>query len=71
MRLDRGQIEVMDEAMVNVYRNKTPAERLAIGLGMWRYTRQRLEGYLKWEHPDWDDPTIAREVSRRLLGGTK
>ena len=29
MRLDPGQIEVMDDAMAEVYRRKTPAERLA------------------------------------------
>jgi hypothetical protein len=30
MRLDRGQIEVLDEAMAEVLRRKTPAERISV-----------------------------------------
>ncbi len=35
MRLDRSQIEVMDETMAEVLREKPPAERLRIGFGLW------------------------------------
>ena len=35
MRLDHDQIEAMDEAMAEVLRAKTPAERLRIGFGLW------------------------------------
>mgnify|MGYP003416368647 FL=1 len=31
MRLDKGQIEVVDDAMAEVLRHKTPAERIHIG----------------------------------------
>ena len=69
MRLDPGQIEVMEEAMAEVYRRMDSAQRLAVAHGMWRYTRQRLEAAVRWQHPDWDDPAVSREVSRRLLNG--
>ena len=40
MRLDAGQIEVVDDIMAEVLRHKTPAERLRIGFnslnGLWR-----------------------------------
>lgn len=31
MRLDNGQIEVVDDAMAEMLRHKTPAERIRIG----------------------------------------
>jgi hypothetical protein len=63
-------IEVIDEVMADVYRRKTSAQRLAIAHGMWRYARQRIEAAVRWRHPEWDDRSVAREVSRRLLNGS-
>lgn len=62
--------EVMNEQMAEVYRRKTPAERLAIAHDLWRYARLRLLAAVKWQHPDWDDAAVNREVSRRLLRGS-
>jgi hypothetical protein len=70
MRLEPRRIEVMDEAMAEVYRRMTTDERLAVGFGMWRYARKRLEAAVHWQHPDLDDQAIADEVDRRLLRGT-
>jgi hypothetical protein len=69
MRLDSGQIEVMDDAMAEVYRRMDSAQRLAVAHGMWRYARQRIEAAVRWRHPAWDDAAVSREVSRRLLHG--
>ncbi len=71
MRLDAGQIEVMDDAMAEVLRRKTPAERLAIAHGMWRYARQLVEAGVRWRHPQWDDRAVREEVARRLLHGSE
>ena len=60
----------MDDAMAEVYRRKSPAERLAVADCMWRYARLRLLAAVKWQHPEWDDDAIAREVSRGLLHGS-
>jgi hypothetical protein len=60
----------MDDQMAEVYRNKTPAQKLAIAHGMWRYARGRIEAAVRWQHPDWDEQQVRREVSRRLLGGS-
>jgi hypothetical protein len=70
MRPDPRDIEVIDEAMADVYRAMTSAQRLAVAHGMWRYARQRIEAAVRWQHPDLDDPAVAREVSRRLLNGS-
>ena len=70
MRIDPRQIEVMDAAMADVYRGMTPAQRLAVAHGMWRYARQRLEAAVTWQHPEWDAASVYREVGRRLLNGS-
>ncbi len=69
MRLDPGQIEVMDEAMAVVLRQKTGAERLAISQRMWTSARDMLICHLRGQHPDWNDRQIRREAARRLSHG--
>ena len=65
-----SQIEVMDDAMAEVYRTKTSAERLAIAHDMWRYARQRQDAAVRWQYPDWNDEEVLREVNRRMLRGS-
>jgi len=69
MRLDPGQIEVMDDQMAAVLRSKTGAERLKIANDMFRFARQLIASGLRAEHPDWDEPRIGRETARRLSHG--
>lgn len=68
-RLDPRRIEVVDEAMAEILRRKTPAERLAIGFGLWRSARKLLRGQLASLHPEWDVQRLEREVARRLSHG--
>lgn len=70
MRLDAGQIEVMDPAMADVLRRKTPAERLAIAFGMWESARIMLLTQLAERHPEWSRERVEREVVRRMSHGT-
>ena len=63
------RIEVVDEIMAEVLRKKTPAERLAIGFGLWRSARTLLRGQLSSLHPEWDAAHLDREVARRLSHG--
>jgi hypothetical protein len=64
------RIEVVDEAVAEVLRRKTPAERVAMLFACNRTMRLRIEGHLRTRHPDWDDRQIAGEVARRMLLGT-
>ena len=68
--IDPRRIEKMDERMVEVYRTKTSAERIAIAHDLWRYARQRIEASVRWLHPELDDAAVRREVCRRLLNGS-
>ena len=66
---DIQRIEVVDDAMAGVLRQKTPAERLAIAFGLWRSTRMLMRGQLGSLHPDGDSTRLDVEVARRLLHG--
>lgn len=68
-RLDPRRIEVLDDVMAEVLCRKTPAERLAIGFGLWRSARKLLRGQLASLHPEWDGERLEREVARRLSHG--
>ncbi len=70
MRLDAGQIEIVDQAMAEVLRAKTPAERLAIAFGIWESVRTMLLTQLAERHPERSPEEIRREVVRRLSHGT-
>lgn len=69
MRLDSGQIEVIDSVMAEVLQRKTPAQRIHIGFSMWDSVKRMLTSHLSAEHPDWDAQRIQREVVRRLSHG--
>lgn len=69
MRLDDGQIEVLDDAMADVLRQKTGDERLAIAFGMWSSARNMLMANLAREHPQWSAEEIHRETARRMSHG--
>lgn len=64
-----ARMEMVDWAMALVLREKTEAERLAIGWGMWRSARSMLTNLVAAENPDWPASAVAREVARRLAHG--
>lgn len=69
LRLDSGQIEVVDDAMAEVLRRKTPAERIQIGFTLWTSARNMLLVYLQTSHPEWNKERLEKEVARRLSHG--
>ena len=69
MRLDRGQIEVVDDEMAAVLRGMTGAQRLRIASGMFVSARRAIMHMLRTEHPDWTEEQIVREAARRLSHG--
>jgi len=62
-------IEVVDDLMADVLRAKSPAERLAISYGMWRFARDTIRRVVAGQHPDWSDEEVKREATRRLVYG--
>ena len=69
MRLDQGQIEVMDDVMAEILRNKTAAERIRIGFEMWMSAQKMLFSHLCSANPRWSNEQLKKEVARRLSHG--
>ena len=69
IRLDQGQIEVVDDTMAGVLRAKTAAECIRIGFDLWTSARNMLLVHLRKTHPEWSEKKIEREVARRLSHG--
>jgi hypothetical protein len=69
MRLDKGQIEVVDDQMAEFLRRKTPGERIRVGFNLWTSARTMLFAHLKATYPDWTEEKLNREVARRLSHG--
>ena len=65
MRGPPTKIETPDDRVVEILRSMTPAERLAIGLGMWSSASRMLRCLLSQQHPEWDEDRISRELARR------
>lgn len=65
-----NRIETVDADMAAVLAEKSEAERLLIGWGMWRSARSMISRLLRSEHPDWSTGQIETEVARRLASGT-
>lgn len=67
MRLDPGQIEVVDPEMAAVLRTKTPAERTAMAANLWEYGRDFVLASVRRQHPEFDEKEVQREFLRRFL----
>ena len=59
-RLDPGRIEVMDDAMAELLRKKTPAEKVEIAFRLHRM----LFLAIRHLHPDWIDSQVGLELLR-------
>ena len=68
-RLDPSQVEVPDDAVVEILRQKQPQERLRIGFNLWISAHPMLTTHIRHTHPNWDQKAVEREVARRFLHG--
>ena len=68
-RLDPRQVEVLDDAMAKVLKQKSPQERLRMGFELWISTHKMLTTHIRHTHPHWDEKAVECEVARRLLHG--
>jgi hypothetical protein len=63
------RLDVIDDIMVDIYKQKSPFERLKIAFGLWNSTRTQLFHNLRSLRPDWDEEKVWREVARRISHG--
>lgn len=64
MRLDRSQIEVIDQAVADVLQRKTPADPLAIASGI----RESVRTMLLTQPAGWTQTGVGRRSRVRLPG---
>ena len=64
-----NQIEVVDDTMCEILRQKSSLERLKIAFGLWRSAQKQLFTYIRSLHPDWDEGRINKEVVKRISHG--
>ncbi|MBC7820520.1 MAG: hypothetical protein IAG10_26850 [Planctomycetaceae bacterium] len=69
-RLDDGQFEVVDQAVADIMRQKTPAEKVAMVGAAHRTAKRLMAAGIRRTHPNWSDDKVQDEVIRRLLHGT-
>lgn len=62
-------VEIMEDAMADILRQKTPLDRLRIAGRMWLSARVVLRGSIRTFHPDWTEEQVHREMVRRLSHG--
>ncbi len=68
-KLVERNIEILDDLMVQVLKNKTPQERLMIAFNMWSSAKKQLTNFLHSLHSEWSEKKIQQEVARRLSHG--
>jgi len=71
LRLDRGQIEVIDDKVAEIMKTKSGQERLNMVWDAWTYFDKRIRVYLKNRHPEWTERQIQKEIVNRVTYGTK
>ena len=62
-------VEVMDDAMADIFRQKSEVERLRIGFRMWKSARVILRAAIRAEQPDWSAEQVNCEIARRISHG--
>jgi hypothetical protein len=70
-RLDKGQIEVVDDQVAAIMKTKSGPERLRMVWDAWTFFEKRITAHLKSMHPEWTEEQIQREIVRRVSYGTK
>jgi len=63
-------LEFPDGQMVEVFRAKTPAEKVAMIAAAHRTARMLAESGIRFQHPEWSEEKIQAEAIRRLTRGT-
>ena len=65
-----GNIETIDAALADALRNKTAAERVQMIGAANRTARILAAAGIRYQHPDWTDAQVHKEVLKRVCGGT-
>ena len=68
--IDPRRIELLDPALVEIFRAKTPAERVAMACESNLAARRLMKAHLTASRSSWSADRIEREIAGRMLHGT-
>ena len=65
-----SKIEMVDDAIADILRRKSGAEKIAMVADGWPLLRAMHASQVRRDHPDWDEERVRRETSRRMANGS-
>jgi hypothetical protein len=65
-----ARVEVVDDAIADILRGKSFAEKLQMIAGGWPLLRAMHASQVRRAHPDWDETLVQAETSRRMADGS-
>jgi hypothetical protein len=63
-------VEVVDDAIADILRRKSGAEKIRMVAGGWPLLRAMHASQVRRAHPDWDEKQVQVETSRRMANGS-
>ena len=66
-----ASIEIVDDRVADILRQKTPAERLAIADGLWQFAREMIHDVIAQEHPDWDESETQHPCCAEIIAWSR
>jgi len=65
--LERIPVDVVDDDVAEVLRQKTPGERIQMTAEANDVARVMTAGGIRYRHPEWTEERVQDEVARRML----
>ncbi|MDB6114524.1 MAG: hypothetical protein JWQ62_1469 [Lacunisphaera sp.] len=62
-----AHVSAADARQTDIYRRMTPAQRVAVALGMHDQARALMDAGIRASHPRWSEAERRREIARRTL----
>ena len=64
-----GEENVVSDEMAEIFRNKTPGEKLRMMNDMWKFAQRLIRAKVRQEYPDWTEEQINKETASRMSHG--
>ena len=65
-----GQLEQVDDQMVEIFRAKSPAEKVAMIAAAHRTAHMLAASGIRYQHPEWSEARIQQEAVSRVSSAT-
>ena len=65
-----AKVEMVDDAIEDILRTKSGAEKIRVVAGGWPLLRAMHACQVRRDHPEWDEMRVQAETSRRMAHGS-